>query len=122
MKTLAAIKRRMLPGARLLCVENTYRPALNGSLRTVVRSGPGAWRFRLDGDDKVSVGFWPKASEVQIIDADTFSLGFEMGDKAQRVLGFQPKWTDVVDVVAHSWKWLSAHPKGYADAKSPRAV
>jgi UDP-glucose-4-epimerase GalE len=44
------------------------------------------------------------------------------GDKAQRVLGFQPKWTDVVDVVAHSWKWLSAHPKGYADAKAPRAV
>jgi UDP-glucose-4-epimerase GalE len=43
------------------------------------------------------------------------------GDKAQRVLGFQPKWTDVVDVVAHSWKWLSAHPKGYADAKAPRA-
>jgi len=43
------------------------------------------------------------------------------GDKAQRVLGFQPKWTDVVDVVAHSWKWLSAHPKGYADA-TPRAV
>lgn len=85
MKTLAAIKRRMLPGARLLCVENTYRPALNGSLRTVVKSGPGAWKFTVDGDDKVSVGFWPKASEVKIIDADTFSLGFEMASKAQRV-------------------------------------
>jgi UDP-glucose-4-epimerase GalE len=43
------------------------------------------------------------------------------GDKAKRVLGFEPKWTNIADVVAHAWKWLSAHPKGYADAKAPRA-
>jgi len=43
------------------------------------------------------------------------------GDKARRVLAFEPKWTSIADVVAHAWKWLSAHPKGYADAKAPRA-
>lgn len=85
MKTLAAIKLRMLPGARLLCIENTYRPALNGGHRTVVKSGPCAWKFTVDGEGKVSVGFWPKASDVTIIDADTFGLGFEMGGKAHHV-------------------------------------
>jgi len=42
------------------------------------------------------------------------------GDKASRVLGFEPRWTSIVDVVTHSWKWLEAHPKGYAAAKTRR--
>jgi UDP-glucose-4-epimerase GalE len=39
------------------------------------------------------------------------------GDKAARVLQWEPKWTKIADVVAHAWKWLEAHPRGYPAAK-----
>jgi len=35
------------------------------------------------------------------------------GDKSRRVLGWEPKWTKIADIVGHAWKWLEAHPKGY---------
>ena len=43
------------------------------------------------------------------------------GDKAARLLDWTPKWTDIVDVVAHSWKWLEAHPNGYGPARPSKA-
>jgi UDP-glucose-4-epimerase GalE len=43
------------------------------------------------------------------------------GDKAARLLGWTPKWTDIVDVVAHSWNWLEAHPNGYAAASPAKS-
>ena len=33
---------------------------------------------------------------------------------AQRVLGWQPKYTDVEEIVNTAWKWHSSHPRGYA--------
>jgi len=36
------------------------------------------------------------------------------GDKARRLLGWTPRWVDIVDTVRHAWKWLEAHPRGYA--------
>ena len=36
-------------------------------------------------------------------------------DKARNVLGWDPKYDDVHDIIATAWKWHSAHPKGYDD-------
>lgn len=36
------------------------------------------------------------------------------GDKAQRLLGWRPRHTDIVETVRHAWNWLRAHPRGYA--------
>ncbi|MCK5850218.1 MAG: UDP-glucose 4-epimerase GalE [Kiritimatiellae bacterium] len=33
--------------------------------------------------------------------------------KAQEVLGWKPKFTDMNDVVASAWQWHQAHPNGY---------
>ena len=35
--------------------------------------------------------------------------------KAMDVLGWQPKYTHVEDIIATAWKWHSAHPNGYGD-------
>lgn len=34
-------------------------------------------------------------------------------DKARNVLGWDPKYDDVHDIIATAWKWHSTHPKGY---------
>lgn len=36
-------------------------------------------------------------------------------DKARNVLGWNPKYDDVHDIIATAWKWHSTHPKGYDD-------
>lgn len=33
---------------------------------------------------------------------------------AQKVLGWQPKYTNIEDIVSTAWKWHSTHPRGYA--------
>lgn len=33
--------------------------------------------------------------------------------KATEVLGWQPKYTNVEDIIASAWKWHSSHPDGY---------
>lgn len=35
--------------------------------------------------------------------------------KAMEVLGWQPKYTNVEDIIATAWKWHSTHPDGYGD-------
>ncbi len=35
--------------------------------------------------------------------------------KATEVLGWQPKYTNVEDIIASAWKWHSSHPDGYGD-------
>lgn len=35
--------------------------------------------------------------------------------KAMDVLGWQPKHTDIDDMIASAWRWHSTHPNGYAD-------
>ena len=35
--------------------------------------------------------------------------------KAMDVLGWQPKYTNVEDIIATAWKWHSSHPDGYTD-------
>ena len=36
-------------------------------------------------------------------------------EKARNVLGWDPKYDDVHDIIATAWKWHSTHPKGYDD-------
>lgn len=34
-------------------------------------------------------------------------------EKAQRVLGWKPEYTDLEEIIASAWKWHKNHPKGY---------
>ena len=36
-------------------------------------------------------------------------------DKARRVLGWQPRFTDVEEIIATAWKWHEKHPAGYGE-------
>jgi hypothetical protein len=73
MRTLADIKRRMTPGTQLKVVEQTRRPVLAGTVRTVVRASGSRLDFTTSatGEDVHSQA-WPKARDVRILDADTF--------------------------------------------------
>jgi len=75
--TMAELKRRILVGTRLRCVENTKRPELNGSTRIVVRTLGNAfvWQFD-DGNPETrhSWSYYPKASGLTWLDENTFQL------------------------------------------------
>ncbi|MBF2440211.1 UDP-glucose 4-epimerase GalE [Listeria seeligeri] len=34
-------------------------------------------------------------------------------DKARKILGWEPKYTDIKDIIATAWKWHESHPNGY---------
>lgn len=34
-------------------------------------------------------------------------------DKAKQVLGWQPKYTSIEEIIATAWKWHKSHPNGY---------
>ena len=36
-------------------------------------------------------------------------------DKARRVLGWQPRFIDVEEIIATAWKWHEKHPAGYGE-------
>ena len=36
-------------------------------------------------------------------------------DKARRILGWQPHFTDVEEIIAMAWKWQEKHPAGYGE-------
>ena len=77
MKTLADIKRRMVPGTRLEVTGQTKRPVLIGTVRTVVAANGSSWTFTTDatGDDE-HIQAWPKARSVRILDADAFEYDY----------------------------------------------
>ena len=35
--------------------------------------------------------------------------------KAHEILGWQPEFTDMKDIIASAWKWHKSHPEGYKD-------
>lgn len=35
------------------------------------------------------------------------------GERARRELGWEPRWTDLEDIIASAWRWHRAHPNGY---------
>ena len=38
-------------------------------------------------------------------------------EKARKILGWEPKYTDVKDVIGTAWRWHKNHPNGYGDRK-----
>ena len=74
MKTLADIKRRATVGARLEVIEQTKRPVLVGTVRTITKvCSASNYDFTSShtGDETYNTT-WPTARDVRIIDADTF--------------------------------------------------
>lgn len=76
MRTLADIKRRATEGTRLEVVEQTKRPVLVGTVRTMLGSCSKSGRCydftSSNTGDEHYCTVWPKASAVRVIDADTF--------------------------------------------------
>ena len=72
--TLAALKRRIQVGTRLLCIENNKRPELSGKGREVIRCQGNAFVWRQDGDNRDSWTWYPKAHELKWLDKDTFQI------------------------------------------------
>jgi hypothetical protein len=100
MRTFADVKRRMVKGAILECVENTYRPELNGTLRRVElaqTNGVAFQRPQADGSFLPEIPrrefFWlyypASAKDVEIVDADTFRFPIING-KHSLTLRFRP--------------------------------
>jgi hypothetical protein len=85
MTTFAAVKRRGRPGTRLLCVANTVRPELDGTERTVSTVQTNGFYWTEDRDSRPPPHrprYWtsyPKASGVEIVDADTFRFTLPVG-------------------------------------------
>lgn len=75
MRTLADVKRRMAPGVQLEVLEQTRRPELIGTVRTIVSSSSSNLVFTSSntGSDEYHQA-WPKARDVRILDADTYEI------------------------------------------------
>lgn len=73
--TLAALKRRMQVGVKLLCVVNTKRPMLNGQRREVIKCQQNSFVWRREGvSAERSWTEYPKAPDLKWIDEDTFQI------------------------------------------------
>ena len=57
-------------------------------------------------DIKVEIGERRAGDPAQLIASS---------EKARKVLGWQPKFTDVKAVIGTAWKWHQQHPEGYQD-------
>lgn len=62
--TLSSFKRSVKSGTPMLCVENTYRPELNGQNRTILKVGPTVIKWVGNGDGRTSRTDWPLACNV----------------------------------------------------------
>ena len=75
MRTLADVKRRMTEGTQYEVIEQTKRPVLVGTVRTVVRTGASRVEFTSSHtDDEVYNQAWPKARDIRIMDAHTYEV------------------------------------------------
>ena len=50
---------------------------------------------------------------VRLLKRDLNLDGPGIARRAMEVLGWQPKYTNVEDIIASAWKWHSSHPDGY---------
>jgi hypothetical protein len=74
-KSLADLRRTLKPGMRVHCVENTYRPELNGKTRLVRRVQGNAFTWVHEGEDmKESWTRYEKASQFTFDGTDTFTM------------------------------------------------
>lgn len=76
MKSLADIKRRIVPGAILECLSNTYRPELSGRRRIAekVQGNGFFWKHADALNESRSWTQYPAAKAIRIINDDTFDL------------------------------------------------
>ena len=81
MKSVSDMKRRLAIGQRLLCVENTYRPELNGTIRTIIRVLGNQIVWTWNGGQRPGQcpnwTRWPHAKMFTFVDADTFSFALD---------------------------------------------
>jgi len=77
---LAGLKRRMRVGTRLICVENSKRPELNGKRREVVKVQTNGFYWTTEGDTRRCWTEYPKANLVTWVDDDTFRLALDEGN------------------------------------------
>jgi UDP-glucose 4-epimerase len=42
---------------------------------------------------------------------------YAASDRAQRELGWRPKYPDLEVIVRHAWQWHSSHPQGYSNGR-----
>lgn len=73
-KNLAALKRRLHPGTVLEVLDHTKRPELIGSRRTITASRSTQYEFTTPVADGKHLSSWPKASQIEWIDTDTFAM------------------------------------------------
>jgi hypothetical protein len=107
MRTLADIRRRAAEGARLEVVEQTKRPVLVGTIRTIsdnavcsrhgdrpagdVRRRCYDWTGNTTETEGNHCTSWPKASQTRILDADTFEYDLPPASKGGHIrLRFLP--------------------------------
>jgi len=79
MKTLTELKRTLKPGTRIRCIENTYRPELNGKLRLVTRTQTNGFYWMADDAMKESWTPYCKASLFKF-DGNAFQFSLGRGD------------------------------------------
>lgn len=81
--SMAAAKRRITVGTRLLCVEHTIRPELVGGTRLVLKAQGNSfcWKDADGGESTTGWTYWPKAARFAWVDADTFRIGVGPSEK-----------------------------------------
>jgi hypothetical protein len=85
MKSLAELKRTIQVGTRLRCIENTYRPELNGKTRIVTRiQTNGFWWKHEKTDEHESWTHYPKA-QLFTFDGDTFQFSLGRDEHSVRL-------------------------------------
>ena len=81
MTTLASWKRGTKAGDVLLCVENTYRPEINGTRRYLNQVGPSVVVCTLEDQESRNYRMeWPKASDVLSVTDEEITYKIGIGD------------------------------------------
>lgn len=70
MKNLADLKRRIQPGAQLVCVDHWKREYV-GQVRTIIKAQGNGYSFR-QGQDAICWSYYDKAKCFTFPDADTY--------------------------------------------------
>lgn len=71
---LASLKRRLAPGTVLEVTDHSKRPELIGSRRTITASRATQYEFTTPIAEGKHLSSWPKASQIEWIDGDTFAM------------------------------------------------
>lgn len=90
--TLASFKRKVVTGARILCVENTFRPELNGIVRKVtkVKSSGFSW-IPESGGTRYAWTQWPMARDVLALGEDEITFPLYSGSEHSLTLKVLPQ-------------------------------